>query len=419
MKTMLERFEAEDPTPGSSGSSHLKQKIKNTKAPTKYNKSFRPKINEMPAPQPDAQPPHQVVQPVVLPPIHPLPPALNVAPPPPQQIVQDDSAALNMSSESFPEDNLNDILDNITQRYTPKMKKSTFIYGELAEKIVRASRAAKIKNPYERHLLEISPKDEEVSILGRIVCVGLKTNVTRTNGGKNFSFSFSAVDVNNTSIEDHRSVMRGTLFSKNQLNDWQNRRFSEFKTKIKVGAVLAFNNFSCGKTCHVPVHFKPKVTHPAQISMDVTRVRQSIETIGLQEVYSSEDEEMYVRPRDLEQFNIPEEITVLADVRAATENRSHPSRKKLLSALRNLLQIDTDKPFYYTIATEVVFFYVANNESTDGHRLNCCICLKNLMTRRRSRNCKVVEFAGNPLGRTTISNFKCLIHLNHFDYIID
>ena len=97
----------------------------------------------------------------------------------------------------------------------------------------------------------------------------------------------------------------------------------------------------------------------------------------------------------------------------------YPSRKKLLAALRNLLLIDTDKPFYYTIATEVVFFHVASNKSTDGHRLRCCICLKNLMTRRRSQNCKLVEFSVNPLGKTTISTFKCLIHLNHFDFIIN
>ena len=77
-----------------------------------------------------------------------LHPTLDFAPPPPTQLVQ----AVNILVWKIPEDNLNYILDNITQRYTPKLKKSTFIYGE---------HAAKVKNPYKCHQIEISLKDAE------------------------------------------------------------------------------------------------------------------------------------------------------------------------------------------------------------------------------------------------------------------
>ena len=328
----------------------------------------------------------------------------------------------NTSTESFDNENLDGILENITQRNEPKLDKSTFVYGQLAQSVIKKTRAAKLKNPFERHLLELSNKDDDVSILARIVMIGSKANTTSYNGGRNFSFAFSTVDVNNTSIIDNSSIMRGTIFSGDKYSDQQNKKFQLLRNQLRIGAVVALINFSINKTCNVPSAFKKgklKVNHKAQVSMDVRKPTQNIETINLLEVFSSEEEEMYVRPRDTDTFKIPADVSILDDVKAATDNSTHTSRKKLLEAVRGMLKITEYTPVYFTVASESIFFYVSTNSATDGHRRTCCVCLKNLTTRRRSRTCDVLEFSANPLGNTIVSNYKCLIHLNHFDLIFD
>ena len=77
---------------------------------------------------------------------------------------------------------------------------------------------------------------------------------------------------------------------------------------------MALINFSISKTCNVPTAFKKgklKVNHNAQVSMDVQKPTKNVETINLLEVLSSEEEEMYVRPRDTDTFKIPVDISIL------------------------------------------------------------------------------------------------------------
>ena len=151
---------------------------------------------------------------------------------------------------------------------------------------------------------------------------------------------------------------------------------------------MALINFSISKTCNVPTAFKKgklKVNHNAQVSMDVQKPTKNVETINLLEVLSSEEEEMYVRPRDTDTFKIPVDISILDDIKAATDNSSHTSKKKLLEAVRGMFKIIEYTPVYFAVANESIFFYVSTNSATDGHRRTCCLCLKNLTTRRRSR----------------------------------